>query len=234
MNKQILIAGFVSALISAQANASQACKDLTAHNFLAVYGDSQPLSGVLNQALKKTGWKLDYKQVSAEPMIKGEIKGSVESIVVSLVTKSIEKDWRINLAFENEKCEVLVDVLNEQAPETMTSLKPVAVTSIARPSPVPPVAQSIPISVKKSLLKKSSYIVKKGQKLEDIFMSWAKQNGGESFWMHDEHIYVHADSEYIGSLSGAVSGLIQSLGAAGEKINVHLFSNGYIRVEGAK
>lgn len=230
MRKNILTLGVMAALLSGQSVASGNCGALTGGNFLSVYGDPQPLSGIADQALKNTGWTLEYSQASAEPMINGTVKGSVESVIVGLVSKSIKKGWRINLSFEKERCKVKIDVLNEQAPDMTQGLtsKGAVTGSIAPSSP------TTSPEMTKSLVVKNRYRASKGMTLEQILDDWAKMNGGSGVWEHDKNITLGADAEFVGSLANAVSGLIESIGDSGKQITVHVYKNGFIRTIGAK
>ncbi len=231
MSKNILIVGVVTALMSLQASASDKCSDLTERNFLAVYGEPQPLSGIANQALNKLDWKLDFSQISAEPMISGRVKGTVESVIVGLVSKSIKKGWRINLTFEKELCKVKIEVLNKNAPDTTQNLMNItSKNSVA----VAPISSTIPKAMKTSLSAKNSYHAAKGRLLSDILNDWAVKNGGSAVWEHDKKITLGADAEFIGSLASAVSGLIKALGEPGKTITVHVYKNGFIQTVGAK
>lgn len=231
MFKKTLVAAMALSGIVVSGIANASCQDLKERNFFALYGDFQPLSGVLEQSLKNTGWNLRFTQISAEPMIKGQVKDSVQSSIVGLVSKSISQGWNLNLTFDSAKCEVLVDVLNEYAPDTATDIKSVAVK---KSKPVAPVDSTIPEGVEKSLASKNVYAVKKGEKLSDVLNTWAVKNGGEAIWMTKHNEIIQADAEFVGGMPGAVSGLMESLGPAGKKYNIRIFKNGYIRVEEAK
>lgn len=230
MSKNILIVGVVTALMSLQASASDKCSDLAERNFLAVYGDPQPLSGIANQALNKLDWKLDFSQISAEPMISGRVKGTVESVIVGLVSKSIKKGWRINLTFEKELCKVKIEVLNKSAPDTTQNLMSHTSNSSV---PITPISSHIPGKVTKSLDAKNTYHASKGMRVADILNEWAIMNGGKAVWEYNKHIVLGAEADFIGSLASAVSGLIEAIGEPGKKVTVHVYKNGFIQTVGA-
>lgn len=84
----------------------------------------------------------------------------------------------------------------------------------------------------KRLSQKSYYKISSGQRIDQVLKTWAKSNGGDAFWEHSEHFYVQADAEFYGTLSEAVSSLFASLGEASKPLNVRIFKNAYIRIEG--
>lgn len=231
---KLLIIGAVSTLFSIQANAKQSCKDLKSQNFLAVYGVQQPLSGVLNQSLKKTGWTLDFNLRSAEPVITGEVQGTVESVVVGLVSRSIKKGWNINLTFDNADCTAYVDVLNASAPDTETKLYSKTFTQHKRGGHTIPIPAENSRAVYSSVISKNAYRVHKGELLRNVLVRWAKKHKGDSVWMvkDDKYQYpVGADAEFIGSLGGAVAGLYEAIGDEIKHLKISVYENSYIRVE---
>jgi len=102
-------------------------------------------------------------------------------------------------------------------------------------SPLP--VQTTQIHLPKKLKSTESYYrIKAGQRVDQILKSWVVKNNADAdaVWQHDEYLYVQADAEFFGSLFSVISSLVESLGEDGKRLNITIFNNGYVLVEGDK
>lgn len=227
MKKAYLLGALVSSILCSQA-AFAGCKPLNSKNFIVVYGERTPLSQILEESIKGTGWKLEYSVRSSEPYVRGEIRGRVGDVVTGLVQKAIQKGWKINLSLNEKSCTIRADVLNAMAPH-------VPGASGNAPDTIRMPDAKHTSSFQRPTKGISTFAVRKGERLSAVLKRWAQSRNGDVIWKADRDFIIKADASYHGDLPGVIEALLNSMGSeVSDRIIVTVFQNGYIRVDDAE
>jgi hypothetical protein len=229
------LAAVLFASVSAGAHAAQ-CDSLSSRNHLVLYGDETPLSQVVRTALDNTGWTLDFKRVSAEPVLKGRIEAPVDEAIVSAVYEAVKQGWKINLAFDQERCQVNIAVRNADAygPTSIavSADSPTRRADGAVIADIPDSAEHIAAHRAAPAAMRAHYTVASGEKLSTVLKRWTKQSGGDAVWRAQRDFVIQAAASFNGDLMASISALIESLGEdASSKLLVRVYGNGYVLVE---